>query len=64
MEITAILAIIQAAAALLPELAQIVPIVEAAIAGQTLTDAQLETLASTRQAIEAKVLAQAAPAAP
>jgi hypothetical protein len=48
------LLLIQAAGALLPVLQSALPALEAALSGQTLTPAQLETIVQARLAIEAQ----------
>jgi hypothetical protein len=61
--IAEIISILTQAATLLPTLEQIIPVIEAAINGQTLTNDQLVSLISARQALEAKVKAGAPVAA-
>jgi hypothetical protein len=61
--IAEIISILTQAATLLPTLEQIIPVVEAAISGQTLTNDQLVALITARQALEANVKAAAAGAA-
>lgn len=53
--IAEIVQILTAAVSLLPELEQIIPIIEDAIKGNTPTIAELEALIAARQAIEAKL---------
>lgn len=49
-----VLALIQAAAALLPELAQVVPIVENMVKGGTPSDADIATLQGVADALNAQ----------
>lgn len=51
----AVLALIQAAAMLLPELAQVVPIIENMVKGGTPSDADIATLESVTTALNAQV---------
>lgn len=60
MPILTIIAIIQAAAALLPELAAAVPIVSKALEGQTITPAELASLDAVAQSLGAQAAAGAA----
>ena len=48
------LLLLQAASALLPVLQSALPALEAALSGQTLTTAQLETIVQARLAVEAQ----------
>lgn len=57
--IAEVVQILTAAVTLLPELEQLIPIIEAFLNGKEPTTAQLEALISARQAIESKLTATA-----
>lgn len=57
MSLALILSLLQAAAALIPEIAQVVPIVQSMINGQTVSNAQLAQLTSVIASLEAQAAA-------
>lgn len=62
MPIATVLAILQACVALEPLLADVIPVIEKMLAGQTVTEADVATLDATETAINAKLAAQVAAA--
>ena len=57
MSLALILSLLQAAAALIPEIAQVVPIVQSMINGQTVSNAQLAQLTSVIASLESQAAA-------
>ena len=57
MSLALILALLQAAASLIPEIAQVVPIVQSMINGQTVSNAQLAQLTSVIASLESQAAA-------